>query len=83
MPIIRSAKKKVKQDKKKTVGNKKFESTYKRVIRTFNQAGKNTKKSLSELHSSIDKAAKKGVIHKKKANRLKSRLSKKTQSNKK
>ena len=83
MPIIKSAKKKVKQDKVRSKTNSKYESAYKRVIGTFKRTGGKGKDALKELHSAIDKAAKKGVIHKKKANRLKSNLSKSHASRKK
>jgi small subunit ribosomal protein S20 len=77
MPIIKSAKKKLRKDKKKTVINKKVEVKYRRAIK---EAKKNKANNLFELikraFSEIDKSAKRGVIHKNKANRLKSRISK-------
>ncbi len=72
MPIIKSAIKKMKQDKVRTARNKKYEETYKSTVR---QLKKGTK-SLDDAYSSIDKAAKKKVIHKKKAGRLKALASK-------
>jgi small subunit ribosomal protein S20 len=44
---------------------------------------KPTKKAFQKASQALDRAAKKGVIHKKKASRLKSRLSKLLQKKKK
>lgn len=72
MPIIKSAKKKMRQDKKRTKSNKAYKEGYKKAIKQI----KITKRVsfLKEVFSKIDKAAKKGVIHKNKAARLKSRI---------
>ena len=79
MPIIQSAKKKVRKDKKKTLVNKKYEHSYKKTVNSLkNQETGKAKKSLRDAYSLLDKAAKKGVIHKKKANRLKSELAAKS-----
>ncbi len=75
MPIIKSAKKKLRQDRKRAVSNLAYEKAYKSAIKAI-KSGKNQKKTLEEAFSKIDKAAKKGVIHKNKANRLKSEISK-------
>jgi len=75
MPIIKSAKKKLRQDRKRAVSNLAYEKAYKSAIKAI-KSGKNQKKALEEAFSKIDKAAKKGVIHKNKANRLKSEISK-------
>ena len=73
MPVIKSAIKKLRQDKKRTAVNKK-------IIQQLNSAIKGVKKSkkvtISEAYSKIDKASKKGLIHSNKAARLKSQISK-------
>lgn len=79
MPIIKSAKKKLKKDRKKTRLNRIYENAYKKTLKQLKKhKGKKPKNLLKELHSQIDKAAKKGIISKKKANRLKSLASFKT-----
>ncbi|MDH7476418.1 MAG: 30S ribosomal protein S20 [Microgenomates group bacterium] len=74
MPIIKSAKKKLRQDKKRIKENLIYKEEYKKAIKKMYQ--KKEKEFLKKVFSKIDKAAKKGVIHKNKANRLKSRISK-------
>ena len=75
MPIIKSAKKKLRKDKKKTVINIKYERDYKKQIKKLKKKG-GDKKSVSMAFSMIDKTAKKGIIHKNKAKRLKSHAAK-------
>lgn len=79
MPIIKSAKKKLRQDTKKTKTNLKYEASYKKALDLIRK-NKNNKEKLAKLkieaYSAVDKAAKKKVIHKNKAARLKSRISK-------
>jgi small subunit ribosomal protein S20 len=70
MPIIRSAKKKVRQDKTKTQINKKIIESYKKAVKTAKKSP--TKKNIQKAYSELDKAVKKNVIHKNKAARLKS-----------
>lgn len=70
MPIIKSAKKKLRQDKSRHARNRSVRKGVKRAIK------KATAKTVSTAYSAIDKAAKKGVIHKRKAARLKSRVGK-------
>lgn len=80
MPIIKSAVKKLRKDKKRTKINLKYEKQYKRLLK---QVKKTKNKDLLKLaYSKIDKAAKRKVIHKNKAARLKSRLSKFLNKNK-
>lgn len=83
MPIIKSAKKKVRQDKKKRQRRKKQALAYRNLVGRISK-GKSpkTKDLLSKAFSQIDKAAKKKIIHKKKASRLKSKLSKLLRSRK-
>ena len=72
MPIIKSAKKRVKTAEKAAVRNSKTKRSLKSALKTF--ARKTDAKNHSAAQSAIDKAAKKGVIHKNKAARQKSRL---------
>ena len=77
MPVIKSAKKKVKQDKKREARRTKQKASYKKLLYKI-RSGKAAKSKdlLSRAFSEIDKTAKKRIIHKKKASRLKSKLSK-------
>lgn len=72
MPNIKSAKKKLRQDAKRTKQNMTYKKT---VSKTVKKMGKMKSSDLKKAFSTIDKAAKKGVIHKNKAARLKSRIS--------
>lgn len=74
MPVIKSAKKKLRKDKKRELRNNTFRASYKKAVKNAKKSP--TVKKLSESSKVIDKAAKKGVIHKNKAARLKSRLAK-------
>lgn len=74
MPVTKSAQKKLRQDKKRQIINKKLEESLKKTIK---KTIKNPDlKKISEATRAIDKAVKKSLIHKNKAARLKSRLSK-------
>ena len=72
MANLQAAKKRTRQEKKRTAQNKARSSKMKSAIHL--QEKKPTKKNLSKAYASIDKAAKKRVIHKNKAARLKSQL---------
>ena len=74
MPIIKSAIKKVRQDKKRTIRNSRQKKVLKEAIKKY----KETKiiKDYPKLVSLIDKAVKRNLIHKNKAARLKSQFSK-------
>lgn len=74
MPITSSAKKALRRDKRKTKINLKVKKVFKKAVADFKK--KPTAKTLSTAFSRLDKAAKKKVIHKNKAARLKSRLTK-------
>lgn len=74
MPILKNAKKKLRQDKKRTIHNRKIKDTLKEVIKTAK--AKKTPEALSKAFSGIDKAAKHHLIHKNKAGRIKASLSK-------
>ena len=76
MPILKSAIKKLKQDKKRTAVNKVYRENLRQAVK---QARKEkTAKAVRLAYSALDKAAKQKVIHKNKAARLKSRLMKLT-----
>lgn len=75
MPVIKSAKKKLRQDKKRTVENKKVKDLLKKTVKELIKV--KDAKTLTQAFSIIDKATKKNLIHKNKAARLKSSLSKK------
>ncbi|HLD26921.1 MAG TPA: 30S ribosomal protein S20 [Patescibacteria group bacterium] len=72
MPIIKSAKKKLKQDRKKSINNAHYAHAYKQIIKKVKKGDK--KISLKSVYSIIDKAAQKKIIHAHKAQRLKSQI---------
>lgn len=74
MPVIRQAIKKVRQDRRKTAVNLRRKLAYKKAVHDFRRQP--SKKGLTVVFSALDRAAKTNVIHKNKAARLKSRLSK-------
>lgn len=75
MPIIASAKKKMRQDKKTYLVNQKIIHRYKQVIKKARLHP--APKTLQAAYSALDIASKRGVIHDNKAARLKSALAKK------
>ncbi|MBI3290098.1 30S ribosomal protein S20 [Candidatus Microgenomates bacterium] len=72
MPVTKSAKRALRKSLRKKARNLKTREGYKKVLKTTRKTGKD----LSSAFSALDRAAKRGVIHKRKAARLKSRLSK-------
>jgi ribosomal protein S20 len=74
MPIIKSAKKRVRVAKKASIRNSKTKRNLRSALKTFSKSP--SSKSHSSVQSEVDKAAKKGVIHKNKAARLKRRAAK-------
>ena len=74
MPNITSAKKKLRQDKKKHVLNSVYKKKYKEAIALYVLKG--TKELLQKAFSLVDKSVKKGILHKNTAARLKSKLGK-------
>lgn len=77
MPILKSAKKKMKQDATRKARNLSYKKKYKRAVKEAVGPGKKTqKKDLSKAYSAIDRAKKAGIIEKNKAARLKSRVAK-------
>lgn len=69
MPIIKSAKKRVKVAKKAAIRNSKTKRTLRSALKAF--VRKPSAAGHAEAQSNLDKAVKKGVIHKNKAARLK------------
>jgi small subunit ribosomal protein S20 len=77
MPIIKSAKKRVRVTQKASVRNAKTKKGLRASLKAFHAAltgGKNASEAHSKTHSAIDKAVKKGVISRNKAARQKRRL---------
>lgn len=74
MPVIKSAKKKLKQDKLRTLRNKKIKEAYKKAVKKVATAP--TAANVIQAVSLVDKAVKANIIHKNKGGRLKSKLSK-------
>lgn len=73
MPVTKQAIKKVRADRHKTAINLVRKIAFKKAIGNFRK--KPTAAGLGALYKALDKAAKTNVIHKNKASRLKSRLS--------
>jgi small subunit ribosomal protein S20 len=69
MPIIKSAKKRVRTARKAAVRNSKTRRSLKSALKTLTATP--SAKGLGSAQSNLDKAVKKGVIHKNKAKRLK------------
>lgn len=74
MPLIRSAKKKMRKDIKRTAHNREIETALKGLIKQTRQ--KPSSELLTKTFSALDKAVKINLIHANKASRLKSRISK-------
>ena len=73
MPIIKSAKKRVKVAKKAAVRNSKTKRSLKTALKSFHSSltGKGGAAAHSKAQSAVDKAVKKGVMSKNKAARVK------------
>lgn len=81
MPITKSAKKALRQNRKKRLFNLRRSKTMKSTIKEINQLIKEKKKKesltlLPKAYKAIDKATKRRVIKKNTANRKKSRITK-------
>lgn len=79
MPIIRSAKKRARQTRTRTLRNMSVKSSVRTAVRrcyaALDELGPEAyEKELNHAYSVIDRATKKGVIHRNKAARLKSNL---------
>lgn len=78
MPIIKSAKKRVRVARKATVRNVKTKRTLKTALKAFHSSltgGKKLNAAHGKAQSSLDKAGKKKVLHKNKVARKKRQLS--------
>jgi small subunit ribosomal protein S20 len=78
MPIIKSAKKRVRSSERKHTAN----LEHKKKMKTAVKAAGTTKtaEALGKAYQALDRAAKRGVIHRNKAARTKSRLANKLAS---
>ena len=74
MPITLQAAKKLRRDRRRTVQTKKIRETIRTVVKSMR--AKPSAKALHNTFQILDKASKLRVIHRNKAARLKSRLSK-------
>lgn len=74
MPILRNAKKALRVSKKKTELNRVIKSQVKTAVTKAKKASSDA--TLSKAFSAIDKAVKKNILHRNKAGRMKSQLSK-------
>ncbi len=78
MPIIKSAKKRVRTAEKAAIRNSKVKRALKTAVKAFRSSVAGTNKDAaanqSKAQSAIDTAAKKGLIHKNKAARQKAQL---------
>lgn len=75
MPITRGARKKLRQDKKRTTVNLKVKQSVKAEIAKFRK--KPSEKLLASVFSALDRALKKNIFKAGKVARFKSRLAKK------
>lgn len=78
MPVIKSAKKKLRQDRIREKANNKIRVLLRTAIKKATK--RPLEKNIQSAVKIIDKAAKKNIVHKNKAARLKSKLSKLTMS---
>ena len=72
MPILKSAIKKLSADRRREKENLKVRQAYKSALKQART--KKSVKAIAAAFQALDRAAKKKVIHKNKASRLKSRL---------
>jgi len=79
LPHHKSAMKRIRQDKKRRARNRIVKSQVKGAVKAVRQAetAEDAQAKLVAASSTIDKAAKKGIVHKRTAARKKSRLAKK------
>ena len=85
MANVKNAKKKIKQIAKTTKNNEMLKSTVKNAIKNTDKAvlagnKENAEKSLKLAIKSLDNAKSKGLVHRNKVDREKSRLTKKVNS---
>lgn len=75
MPILKNAKKALRSSKRKNIVNSRVKSQLKTAMDSAKKTS--TTETVSEAYSKIDRAVKKGVIHRNAAARLKSQVGKK------
>ncbi|HTE22376.1 MAG TPA: 30S ribosomal protein S20 [Candidatus Limnocylindria bacterium] len=84
MPIIKSAKKRVRTANKATVRNVKTKRTLKAALKSFHTSltsgGKKSADAKSKAQSALDKAGKKNVMHKNKVARKQKQLAAKAKA---
>ena len=78
MPIIKSAKKRVRVARKAAVRNSKTKRTLRGALKLFGR--KASSSSHAKAQSAVDTAVKKGVMHKNKAARVKKRMAAKSKA---
>lgn len=78
MPVTKSAIKTLRQQKRRAVVNAGIRAKMRTIIKAV-QTDLGTQ-GLSEMYSTVDRAAKRGVIHRNKAARIKSRITKRVAS---
>ncbi len=75
MPVIKSAIKKLRKDRKREAQNDEFRKKMRDVLRKVKKDDSDVS-VLAEAYETVDKAAKKRIIHHNKAARLKSQIAK-------
>lgn len=78
MPIIKSAKKRVRVSNKAAIRNSKVKRSLRDALKAFQnslESGKKIDEALANAQSELDTAGKKNILHKNKVARTKSRLS--------
>jgi small subunit ribosomal protein S20 len=75
MPISRSAKKSLRKSITNRKDNVSLKNKFKEMVKKF--LAKPSQKGMEEAQSMLDKAVKKGILHKNKVARMKSQMSKK------
>jgi small subunit ribosomal protein S20 len=74
MPIIAQAAKKLRHDRKRTKQTMAVRESLRTLVKSMRKTP--TSKTLTQVFQALDKAAKRNIIHKNKAARLKSNLAK-------
>jgi small subunit ribosomal protein S20 len=84
MPIIKSAKKRVRVAEKAAIRNSKTKRSLRTALKSFQKAVTGGDKDVATKHndaqSNLDKAVKKGILHKNKVARMKSQLAAKAKA---
>ena len=76
MPQHKSAKKRIITNQKRQIRNRAAKSALRLTLRKYREMNaEDQKNAFTTLESNLDRAVQKGIIHKNKASRLKSRLS--------